>query len=77
MWGWGCAGARVTITEAGGQGGHKPVIAEVSDRGQWSAEVMLAPGGPYNLTMIQEARDGDKSVVNLTDVLAGDVWVSN
>ena len=77
MWGWSCAGARVTITEAGGQGGHKPVMAEVSDKGQWSAKVMLAPGDPYNLTLTHEARDRDKSVVKLTDVLAGDVWVSN
>ena len=78
MWGWGCAGARVTISE-GGQGGPPPVTTQVSPTGLWSAEVRLAPGGPYSLTLTQEAGDSVNSVnsVTLTDVLAGDVWVSN
>ena len=75
MWGWGCAGARVTISE-GGQGGHPPVTTQVSPTGLWSAEVSLAPGGPYSLTLTQEAGASVNSVT-LTDVLAGDVWVSN
>ena len=75
MWGWGCAGARVTISEVG-QGGHPPVTTQVSPTGLWSAEVSLAPGGPYSLTLTQEAGDS-VNTVTLTDVLAGDVWVSN
>ena len=74
MWGWGCSGARLTISEAGG--GHTPVSSEVSDRGWWSAEVRLSQGGPYNLTLTQETKDGSRSVIKLDDVLAGDVWVS-
>ena len=77
MWGWGCAGASVTISE-GGQG-HTPVTTRVSPSGLWSAEVSLAPGGPYSLNITQETAGGSASVssVTLTDVLAGDVWVSN
>lgn len=53
------------------------MTTEVSDSGVWSAEVGLAPGGPYSLTLTHEAGDsGGQSVVTLTDVLAGDVWVS-
>ena len=76
MWGWGCAGARVTITISGSEGGDKPVTTEVGHTGLWSAEVGLAPGGPYSLTLTHEAGDSVRSVVRLTDVLAGDVWVS-
>ena len=82
----------MTISE-GGQGGHPPVTTQVSPTGLWSAEVSLAPGGPYSLTLTQEAGASVNSVnsasvnsvncvnsvnsVTLTDVLAGDVWVSN
>lgn len=75
MWGWGCAGASVTISE-GGQG-HTPVTTRVSPSGLWSAEVSLAPGGPYSLNITQETAGDSVTSVTLTDVLAGDVWVSN
>ena len=65
----------VTITAEGGQGGHKPLVTRVGDTGLWSAELMLAPGGPYTLNITHETADNDKTAVKLTDVLAGDVWV--
>ena len=52
------------------------MTTEVGHTGLWSAEVGLAPGGPYSLTLTHEAGDRGWSVVRLTDVLAGDVWVS-
>ena len=76
MWGWGCAGAKVTISD-GGEGGHPPVTTRVSDTGLWSTEVRLAPGGPYSLTLTQETAGHSVSSIKLTDILAGDVWVSN
>ena len=48
MWGWGCAGARVSLNTS------LPSLATTVDtRGWWGLEVELEAGGPYTLTITQ------------------------
>ena len=50
MWGWGCAGAGVSLAT----NTSLPSLATTVDtRGWWGLEVELEAGGPYTLTLTQ------------------------
>ena len=66
IWGTGVAGENVSITL-----GDKSVEAKADAQGNWSAKLpsLSAGGGPLKL------RVAGSSVVELTDVLIGEVWI--
>ena len=49
MWGWGCAGARVSLAT----NTNTSLATTVDTRGWWGLEVELEAGGPYTLTITQ------------------------
>ena len=65
IWGTATAGEKVSISIA-----DKSMEAKADDKGNWSAKLPSLPvGGPHKL------RVAGSSVVELTDVLVGEVWI--
>ena len=65
IWGTATAGEKVAISIA-----DKAMETMADDKGNWSAKLPSLPvGGPYKL------RVAGSSVVELTDVLVGEVWI--
>ncbi len=65
IWGTAAAGEKVSISIAG-----KSTDTKADDKGNWSAKLPLLPvGGPHKL------RVAGSSVVELSDVLVGEVWI--
>ena len=67
----GCAGAEVSVQVSHGHS----VVTSVDQTGLWSVNLMLAQGGPYNITFSQKSHGHNDTQVTLTNVLAGDVWL--
>lgn len=88
MWGWGCAGAGVSLAT---NTSLLPSLATTVDtRGWWGLEVVLEAGGPYTLTLTQVGPGPDHTTLHsspgqvtatgraevvLGGVLAGAVWL--
>lgn len=71
IWGWGDEGARVTV-EFGGKKDSTTVR-----NGRWMAKLRnLKPGEPRTLK-VTSVRDGQETVVQVNDVLVGEVWVAS
>ena len=65
FWGWAEPGEEVTVTVAG-----KSVTTKASDKGKWSVKApAIAEFGPVAVKI------AGKNVIELKDVLSGDVWL--
>ena len=65
IWGTATAGEKVAISIA-----EKSMDATADDKGNWSAKLPSLPvGGPHKI------RVAGSSVVELSDVLVGEVWI--
>lgn len=68
VWGFGVSGSNVTVSVAG-----QSASTTVGDDGRWKLELPELPaGGPYQMKVT-----GGETVVAVTDVLVGEVWIAS